>query len=248
MTIWGFLLLVLAGVAGGLCGYLTGMASLVTYPALLAAGLTPVTANVSNTLGVLCVGVGSSISAAGQLRELGGRRLARDGVVALVGGGIGAGLLLLSGDAGFARVVPWLVLLASVMLLVQPRISRVRGEMDSPRVYLVGLLLTCVYGGYFGAGAGVVYLAVTLLTSRVGFMRSMMLKSMLLSCSNLAASVIFVLMAPVDWWAALAMGIGCFLGGRIGPPVQHRVPQDLLRWVIALAGFGLAGWLWWSAA
>ncbi len=234
----------LAGVGGGICGYLTGLASLVTYPALIAAGLSPVTANVSNTLGVLFIGIGSTISARGRLRELGLRRLGRDVAVALVGGGIGGGLLLLGGDSGFEAVVPWLVLAASLMLAAQPRLTRVRGDVDMPRPYLFGLALTCLYGGYFGAGAGVLFLVVSLLTSTVGFERSMMLKSTLLAASNLAASLVFIAAAPVDWWAALAMGIGCFIGGRLGPRLQGLVPQKVLRAVITLAGIGLAIWLW----
>ncbi len=244
MSVITFLLLVLAGVGGGICGYLTGLASLVTYPALIAAGLSPVTANVSNTLGVLFIGIGSTISARGRLRELGLRRLGRDVAVALVGGGIGGGLLLLGGDSGFEAVVPWLVLAASLMLAAQPRLTRVRGDVDMPRPYLFGLALTCLYGGYFGAGAGVLFLVVSLLTSTVGFERSMMLKSTLLAASNLAASLVFIAAAPVDWWAALAMGIGCFIGGRLGPRLQGLVPQKVLRAVITLAGIGLAIWLW----
>ncbi|GAA1398839.1 TSUP family transporter [Luteococcus peritonei] len=241
-------LLVLAGVGGGLCGYLTGLASLVTYPALLAVGLSPVTANVSNTLGVLAIGVGSTMKAGGQLLPLGRSRLVRDGAVALVGGGIGAGLLLLGGDEGFERVVPFLVALASALLLAQPAITARRGgERDQPRAYLAGLVLTCLYGGYFGAGAGVVFLALALLTNTVGFDRSMVLKSLLLGCSNLAASLVFVLAAPVNWWAALATGVGCYVGGRLGPTVQQWLPQQLLRWAIGLAGFGLALWLGWQA-
>ena len=245
----------LAGVGGGICGYLTGLASLVTYPALIAAGLSPVTANVSNTLGVLFIGIGSTISARGRLRELGLRRLGRDVAVALVGGGIGGGLLLLGGgigggllllggDSGFEAVVPWLVLAASLMLAAQPRLTRVRGDVDMPRPYLFGLALTCLYGGYFGAGAGVLFLVVSLLTSTVGFERAMMLKSTLLAASNLAASLVFIAAAPVDWWAALAMGIGCLIGGRLGPRLQGLVPQKVLRAVITLAGIGLAIWLW----
>ena len=234
----------LAGVGGGICGYLTGLASLVTYPALIAAGLSPVTANVSTTLGVLFIGIGSTISARGRLRELGLRRLGRDVAVALVGGGIGGGFLLLGGDSGFEAVVPWLVLAASLMLAAQPRLTRVRGDVDMPRPYLFGLALTCLYGGYFGAGAGVLFLVVSLLTSTVGFERSMMLKSTLLAASNLAASLVFIAAAPVDWWAALAMGIGCLIGGRLGPRLQGLVPQKVLRAVITLAGIGLAIWLW----
>ena len=244
MSVITFLLLVLAGVGGGICGYLTGLASLVTYPALIAAGLSPVTANVSNTLGVLFIGIGSTISARGRLRELGLRRLGRDVAVALVGGGIGGGLLLLGGDSGFEAVVPWLVLAASLMLAAQPRLTRVRGDVDMPRPYLFGLALTCLYGGYFGAGAGVLFLVVSLLTSTVGFERSMMLKSTLLAASNLTASLVFIAAAPVDWWAALAMGIRCLIGGRLGPRLQGLVPQKVLRAVITLAGIGLAIWLW----
>lgn len=243
MTVTTFALLVLAGIGGGLCGYLTGLASLVTYPALLAVGLTPVSANATNTIAVLGIGIGSTVASGSRLRELGPRRLGRDSLVALIGGGIGAGLLLLGGDGAFSLIVPWLIAAASVALLLQPRLSRLRGEIDTPAAYLIGLFFTCIYGGYFGAGAGVIYLALCLLTTTIGFTRSMMLKSMLLGVSNLAAAVIFIVLAPIGWWAALAMGLGCFLGGRLGPPIQQFLPRTLLRYVIAAAGFGLAIWL-----
>lgn len=238
------LLLVLAGLGTGLVGYLTGLASLVSYPALLAAGLPPIAANVTNTVSLVAIGLGSTAKATGVLLAGDRRDLGWQSAVALAGGGGGAVLLLAGGEDAFTVVVPWLILLASVTVLLSPYLRSLAGGRQRPLLYLAALFVICVYGGYFGAGAGVLYLAITLIGTPEGLGRAMVLKSFLLGLSNLVSAVIFVLVAPVSWPAAVALGVGCFAGGVLGPVVQRWLPDTLLRWVVAVAGAALAGWLW----
>ncbi len=120
--------------------------------------------------------------------------------------------MLLGGNAVFARVVPWLVALASLALVVGPWLRTRRGATDSRGAALIALFPLCVYGGYFGAGAGVMYLATMLVLTSESLHVSMLLRSVLLGLSNLSASVIFVSFGPVDWPAAIALGIGCAAG------------------------------------
>ncbi len=248
MELTTFGLLIVAGIGTGIIGYLTGLASLVSYPALLAAGLSPVTANVSNTLGLVGIGIGTTARAGRQFR---GERgwLVPQLAVSAVGGLVGAVLLLTGGESTFEAIVPWLIILGSVALLAQPWLARLRGEQDNRTVYLVALFLICLYGGYFGAGAGVIYLAVTLIATSEPFGRAMVLKSILLGVTNLVAAVAFIVSAlflggPVNWLAALALGLGCVVGGWLGPRIQEYLPERGLRVFVAMCGFGLAAWLW----
>lgn len=236
-------LIVLAGVGTGIVGYLTGLASLVSYPVLLAAGLSPVAANVSNTLGLVGVGIGSTARAMRTVTGGSRRKLAGQLAVAAIGGGLGATLLLVAGESSFEAIVPWLIVLASVLLLLSPRISRMRSEQPNPVFYWIGLFLVCIYGGYFGAGAGVMYLALSLIASSELFSKAMVIKSVLLGVSNLVASLIFIAFGPVNWAAAIALGIGCIVGGNFGPVIQRLIPEKVLRGIVAAAGFFLAGWL-----
>ncbi len=243
-----FALLTLAGVGTGLVGYLTGLASLVSYPALLAAGLSPVTANVSNTLGLVGIGIGTTTRAGRKFRGERAHLLRQLGVAA-VGGLVGALLLLFGGEGTFESIVPWLIILGSLALLGQPWLRKLRGEADSPVLYLTALFAICVYGGYFGAGAGVIYLAITMIATSEPFGRAMVLKSILLGVTNLVAAIVFIIAAvafggPVNWLAALALGLGCFVGGWLGPRIQEYLPEQGLRIFVGLCGFGLAAWLW----
>jgi uncharacterized protein len=241
-----FALLVLAGVGGGLTGSIAGLASLVSYPALLAAGLPPVAANVTNTVALVLNGVGS-VSASGPELRGQGRRLLRLTGGAVLGGAAGAALLLLTPSDAFERIVPWLIAGAAVALLVQrpPRELAARGAAAHPThrdPWWLPLAVTtiAVYGGYFGAAAGVMLLALLLLSTGEGLAVGNALRNVLLGVANLTAAVGFVVFAPVDWSAALPLAVGLFVGGRLGPRVVRRAPQLLLRRLIALAGLGLA--------
>ncbi|GAA1083921.1 sulfite exporter TauE/SafE family protein [Tsukamurella spumae] len=242
MTAWMIAAMVVAGFAAGLIGYITGLASLVSYPALLAMGLSPVAANVTNTVAMVAVGGGSIASSASELvKNRPQMRLLA--VLAVAGGVVGSTLLLLAPGSTFEAVVPALIAVAAVAILLQPRLRERPEVARLARHYPVGVFLVAVYGGYFGAGAGVMILALTLVATSEPLWRAAMLKSWVLALANLVAAIGFAIFGPVHWPAAIAMAIGGFLGGWCGPPVVARIDAGRLRVVVAICGLGLAAWL-----
>ncbi|MBJ8343694.1 sulfite exporter TauE/SafE family protein [Antrihabitans sp. YC2-6] len=238
----GFLLLVVAGFFTGLVGFVTGMASIVSYPALLAAGLSPVTANVTNTVAMVAVGVGSTANSG---RELVGRgtTLVRWAIYAALGGLTGALVLLVAPEGSFESVVPFLVAFASIALLVQPVVRRHIGEAVFPRLVAIAVFVIAIYGGYFGAGAGVIYLSLMLIFTTETMWSATILKSFLLGIANLVAALGFAIFGPVHWVAAAALSLGALAGGWCGPPVVKVIPPEVLRIAVGLCGLGLAGYL-----
>ncbi|TQF69127.1 sulfite exporter TauE/SafE family protein [Rhodococcus spelaei] len=237
-----YLLLVVAGFGAGLVGFVTGLASIISYPALLAVGLTPVAANVTNTVAMVAVGVGGTANSLRELTEM-GPRLWRWAAVSGVGGLVGALILLWAPAGSFETVVPYLVAVASLALLLQPRIRKLAGGKEFPVLYPAALGVVAIYGGYFGAGAGVIFLALTLICTGLSVWRATILKSFLLGIANLVAAIAFSMSGEVNWGAAAAMALGALLGGWCGPPAVKVIPPTVLRIAVALAGFGLAGWL-----
>jgi len=235
------LLLLLAGVGAGLVGSTAGLASLVSYPALLLTGLSPLAANVTNSMALLGVTAGTALGSRPELVGQ-GERMKRLLPIAAVGGAVGCVLLLALPPGAFELVVPFLVAGASLILLLQPRIKRLQPGRFSPRnpLVLVAIFLVGIYGGYFGAAAGVLMLALSELLHKQSLARNNALKNMMTGAANSIAAVGFAVFGPVDWWAALALGVGCVAGGRIGPVIVRRLDPRVLRWIIAVAGFGLA--------
>lgn len=237
--------LVAAGVAGGLTGSIAGLASLATYPALLAVGLAPIDANVTNTVALTFSTVGSVLGSRPELRGR-GPFLKPLLPVAVVGGAVGAALLLSTPADGFQKVVPFLLGAAALTILIPRRpvvditasaAAPVRGHAVLQALALGGI---AVYGGYFGAAAGVLLLALLLHTTRLNLPRANAAKNVLLGVANLVAAMAFVVLAPVQWSAVLPLGIGCLIGARVGPAVVRRSPATLLRWLIGAAGLALA--------
>ena len=248
MSVAEFALLVLAGMGAGLVGSVAGLASLISYPALLASGVPPLTANMTNTVAMVFQGVGSVSASRPELRGQ-GRRVLRLAVASALGGAAGAALLMLTPTSVFERVVPLLIGGASVALLVQrpPRALAQEGARlhpdrahDDPRWLPLGTFAIAIYGGYFGAAAGVMMLAMLLLATGEGLARGNALRNVLLGLANAIAAVGFIVLAPIAWSAVLPLALGLFSGSRLGPWVVRRAPQTALRRVIALAGFGLA--------
>ncbi|UQX90357.1 sulfite exporter TauE/SafE family protein [Jatrophihabitans telluris] len=234
-----FPLLVLAGIGGGLTGSIAGLASLVSYPALLAAGLSPVAANVTNTVALIFNTVGS-VSASRP--ELTGQRprLLRLGVSAVLGGAVGAVLLLVTPAGSFERVVPVLILFASAAVLI-PRPAAHPDRLRTDPIWLAPVVFAVgIYGGYFGAAAGVLLLASLLLATPESLPQANAMKSALLGTANAVAAVGFVFFGHVVWSAALPLAIGLFIGGSLGPRIVRRSPPTPLRLVISFAGVGLA--------
>ena len=237
-------MLLVAGFGAGLVGSVAGLASLLSYPALLAVGLPPLAANVSNTVALVFSGVGSVLGSRVELRGQ-APRLRPLGAAAVAGGATGAALLLLTPASAFETVVPLLVLVASVLVLLAPspsELAEIRVSGAGPRLML-GIFAVGIYGGYFGAAAGVMMLALLLMATRESMVRLIAAKNALLGLSNGVAAVAFVLLGPVLWAAVLPLGLGFFLGGRLGPAIARRAPARLLRTLVGVTGIALAAYL-----
>jgi uncharacterized membrane protein YfcA len=237
--------LALAAIAGGFTAgtmnAVVGAGSLVSFPALLAAGVPALTANVSNTIGLL---PGTLSAVHGYRDELAGRRatLVRLSIACAFGGLAGGLLLLAFPSSTFEAVVPVLLVLAGVLTALQPAVSRRIAARASVSPHggplLIGAVtLTAVYGGYFGAAQGVILLALlgALLDSDV--QRANAVKNVLALVVNLVAGVLFALRADVDWGVAALVAVGSVAGGTIGVRVARRLPPVAFRWfVVIVAG------------
>lgn len=236
-----FGLLLAAGIQGGLTGSIAGLASVATYPALLLAGLPPVAANVTNTVSLVFNGVGSVLGSRPELRGQ-GRWLKRIVPAAALGGVAGAALLLCTPAEGFEKAVP-VLLGGSALVILLPRRSSPAHPEDRPHAGLwesAAILAICVYGGYFGAAAGVLLLALLLTTGSDTLAHANAGKNVVLGVANLAAALVFAVLAPVHWVAVIPLGAGCLVGSRLGPVVVRRTPAGPMRVAIGLAGLVLA--------
>ena len=238
-------LLIAAGVLAGVVGSGGGITSLVSYPALLAVGIPPLPANVANLVAAVVMGPGSAFSSR---RELADTRpvLIRLLPLCTLASLLGSALLLITPPGVFARVVPLLVAAGSVALVVQPALMTIRARgahgVGGPTVLLVGAV--SIYSGYFGAGSGVMFLAVVLFFYDSRIPRANAIKNVLLGVTSLAAAAVFVLAGPVQWNAVLPLAGGLLVGSTLGPIIVRHVPPNLVRWTAAACGFVLAVYLW----
>jgi uncharacterized protein len=242
------LFLAAAGALAGLVGTAGGITSLVSYPALLLAGIAPLQANVANIVALVACWPGSALASRPELAGK-GAWLRRWGVVAALGGTAGSVLLLVTPAGVFGQVVPFLVVIGSLALLLQPRIAAWQARREAPGrgsllLLPVGLFALSVYNGYFGAGSGVLLLALLLLSAEPSLVSANALKNMLVGAATITSAVLFALFAHVDWTAVAPLAAGTFLGSLAGPRVARRLPPGLLRWLVALTGLALAVRLW----
>ncbi|MFF4155313.1 sulfite exporter TauE/SafE family protein [Streptomyces sp. NPDC001678] len=245
LSIWQALAVLAAGVGAGTINAIVGSGTLFTFPVLLATGLPPVTANVSNTLGLV---TGNISGAVGYRRELRGQRgrVIRFGITALIGGLTGAVLLLALPSKAFDAIVPALIALALLLVVLQPRLARAlarrreRNGTEAPTdggpALLAGLLLASAYGGYFGAAQGVMYLSLMGLLLHDDLQRVNALKNTIGVVVNGVAALFFVFVADVDWTAVLLIAVGSTIGGLIGAKVGRRLSPTVLRGVIVAVG------------
>ncbi|MFJ3382677.1 MULTISPECIES: sulfite exporter TauE/SafE family protein [unclassified Curtobacterium] len=237
------LFLLAAGVLAGVIGTAGGITSLVAYPALLAVGVPALAANVTNSVALLGSGASSALRARGDL-DGHGPTLRRWLPVTVVVSAVGAGLLLVTPAHLFDRIVPFLVAAGSVLLLAQPWIDRRRGAARMRRgTAAASVSAVSLYNGYFGAGSGVLMIAVMLLDGEPVLHRANALKNVLLVAADLLPAVLFAVSGTVVWSMVWPLGAGAVVGGLIGPSVARRVPQTPLRIAIAVCGFVLAGYL-----
>lgn len=248
MTIGEALLLFVAGIGGGLTGSIAGLASLVTYPALLAYGLPAITANVTNTVALVFSSTGSVWGSWPELRDQ-LARVVRLSLAGTVGGALGGVLLLETSADSFEKVVPALIAIASAAILLRRRlvVAAVEADHSHDHVghhgrwgFLAAVAVVGVYGGYFGAGAGVMLLALLLFVTGEPLPSANGVKNAVLGCANGVAALGFVFFGDVRWAVVAPLGLGLLIGGRVGPIVVRRSPAGPLRIVIAIAGLGLA--------
>lgn len=244
MSVLAVLGLVLAGFGAGLIGSTAGLASLSSYPALLAFGLPPVLANVTNTTGITAFTIGSVASTRPELGGTWRKLWPRIGVF-FVFGAVGAWLLVHSPPGSFEAVVPWLIAGASILLMVREQVQnwsmrRGRELRSAGPLFWIVLAGIATYGGYFGAAAGVILLAWLMLTTDDSLAYSAAEKNVLLGASNLAATLGFVLISDIHWGAAACIAAGGVVGSYVGPKFLRRVPERPMRLLIGLLGLGLA--------
>jgi len=230
-----------AGVFAGAINTVVGSGTLVTFPVLLAVGYGPVTANVSNTLGLV---PGSISGAIGYRAELAGqhRRIVALGSAALLGGIAGAVLLLSLPSEVFDAVVPALIALSLVLVVAQPRLARAlaaRREKVRPHggpFLWSGVFGTGIYGGYFGAAQGIILLSLLGIAIPEDLQRLNALKNVLAALINGVAAVIFLFFASVAWLPALLLAVGSAAGGQLGAKIGRRLSPAVLRGVIVVVG------------
>jgi uncharacterized membrane protein YfcA len=228
-----------AGLAAGTINTIVGSGSLITFPLLLAFGYAPLDANVSNTVGLV---PGSISGAIGYRRELVGQRsrAIRLGFVSGAGGLTGA-VLLLAFPGAFAAIVPILIFVALVLVAAGPSLSKALAQhrhAEAHKSWPLGLTLfgSAIYGGYFGAGQGIIMIALLTIFLPDDLQRLNGLKNVLAALVNGVAAILFMLVAPVHWGVALLIAVGSIAGGQIGARVGRRLPAPVLRLAIICVG------------
>jgi uncharacterized membrane protein YfcA len=265
----GWLLVAGGGLVAGAVNAVAGGGTLVTFPALLAAGLAPVTANVTSSVGLLAGYAGGTVGYRHELRGQ-GPRVRQLLTVAAVGGVLGAVVLLLTPAEGFRVLVPWLVVLSCALLAAQPRLARAvaarrtvapqpaavgnGGVGDAPEPpppggteatdvgwgARIGVLVAAAYGSYFGAGLGVLLLAVLGVFLLEDLQRLNALKGLLSLLINLVGALVFAVSGRVDWPVALVVAACAWVGGLLGVKVARVLPAPRLRAAVVVLGLVVA--------
>ncbi|WP_346100915.1 sulfite exporter TauE/SafE family protein [Nonomuraea maheshkhaliensis] len=241
MTGWELAAICAAGMVAGAINAVVGSGSLITFPTLVALGVDPVTANVSNTIGLV---PGSYTAAYGYRAELRGQRdrLLRLGAASALGALIGGILLLFLDPDVFEFVVVVLIAVACVLVMTQPRLNAwVAARREQPHAHggaalWVGVLASGIYGGYFGAAQGVLLIGLLGIFLDDGLQRVNAAKNVLALIVNGVAALLFVVVAEVDWAAVAGVALGAVAGGFLGARLGRRIPARVLRAIIVFVG------------
>jgi uncharacterized membrane protein YfcA len=237
-------LLLVAGLAGGAVNGIAGGGTLISFPALLAVGLPPVVANVTNTVAIWPGYVSGAVTYRGQLRT-GRAQLTGYSLAAAAGAVLGTVLLLTLPGSTFRSLVPYLVLGATALLAAQPWISkalarrRPDGHVRRAAPLLAAIFATAIYGAYFGGGLGILLMAVLSLGLEAEVQRLNGTKTLLALVVNTVALLGFVLFGHVDWPAAALIAPASFTGGILGARVAQRMNANVLRAAVVALGCGV---------
>jgi hypothetical protein len=239
-----YLFALLAALAAGMMNALAGGGTLVTFPVLMAIGLPSVTANVTNTLALWPGSLGGALAQADDLKDQ-KKRLWITIPAAILGGLAGGVLLLRTTDQLFSHLVPFLILLATGLLAVQAPLRNELARRQAPGAVrpipeawiFLPVFLGAIYGGYFGAGLGIILLAVLGLILNDSLTHLNALKQAIAFTTNFAASLLFVFSGKVVWSVAVVMMVGALLGGSVGGRLASKVKPNALRWIVVTIGF-----------
>jgi len=234
-------IIIVAGMGAGIINTVVGSGTLITFPVLLWAGLPPVAANVANNIGLA---PGSVSGAVGYRKNLSGSgsRVVRFSVAALLGGASGAILLVVLPPGVFRVAAPVLIALALVLVVAEPWLARrlVAWREAAPpqgsHTMIAAVFSTSVYGGYFGAGQGVILLAVMGVLMAETLQQVNALKNVLQGVDNVASALMFIIVAQVDWLVVALLAGGAIVGGQIGARIGRRLSPTLLRAAIVVVG------------
>ncbi|MEJ6401135.1 sulfite exporter TauE/SafE family protein [Nicoliella lavandulae] len=243
-SIMQLLLLFPFGILAGIVSSTVGMASLVSYPALLyIAGLPPVYANVTNSSSVIFNGIGSGLSS---IPELKGhvKQLVTTSVCIFLGSILGTYLLLHFSSASFPKLVPFFILFAAITM-VWPKKNKGAAENESvgkfgQALYAIATVLTGAYVGYFGAASGIIVNAILSKITDEKYAVYNAIRNVSTFGGNLVAMVIFAFQSHIYWILVLPLGSGLLIGSYIGPKIVRVVPEKIIKWIVAILAFGLA--------
>ncbi|MCB1894778.1 MAG: sulfite exporter TauE/SafE family protein [Zoogloeaceae bacterium] len=247
-------LLFFAGVFGGVLNSVAGGGSFITFPALMAAGVAPITANATNTF-ASCAGYLSGVFAL--RRELAGHRseLPRLVGISLLGGIAGAWLLLQTPEAVFREAIPWLLLFATVLFIYGGRINRRlkalaaghRHASAAGAIFLAGLLLAvCVYGGFFNAGLGIITLSYLALAGHTDINAMNGLKLVVSTAVSLIAIVLFIANGAIAWYEGTIVLAGTLVGGYAAAHVSRSLPQHHVRHFVIVASIAITAYFFYA--
>jgi hypothetical protein len=243
MSLFNEILIFMAALAAGFINAMAGGGTLVSFPVLLAIGIPPIVANVTNTVALVPGTIGGMWSQRKDFRSQ-YQRLLKLLPAAIVGGIAGGLLILNTNENTFRSIIPYLILLATLLLAAQgrikswvvKRIGQAHTEHHNPLIMLSLVFLASIYGGYFGAGLGVILMAVLGFVTDDSMTRLNFLKQALGFAINLAAAIYFAFSGKVDWMVALVMIFGSLIGGLIGGKLAGKMKPELLRWIVVSAG------------
>ncbi|HEX3040830.1 MAG TPA: sulfite exporter TauE/SafE family protein [Solirubrobacterales bacterium] len=230
-----------AGAAAGASNSIAGAGSLITFPTMVALGLPPLSANVTNTVGIVPGYVGGILGYSDLLRQQ-RERFVRFLAPMLIGAVAGTVALLLTSDAAFEAIVPVLIAASCLLLLFQPRLNaRLAHAGNEHSPYLTAGLLFCgAYGAYFGSAVSILLFAILALFVADTLQHLNAMKIILIGCANLLAAVVYAFLAPVEWSYVAVLMVSSLVGGRVGAHYARRIPSDPLRIGIAVAGLLVA--------
>jgi len=239
---WGiWALLAGAAFAAGVLNAIAGGGSFLTFPALVFAGLPPIVANATSAVAVSPGYLGSTVGFKAELAALPPQRLKQETLIAAVGGVLGALLLLVTPAAVFKGLVPWLLLFATVLFVLGPRVAKLRAaagasEQASPLKRHLGLLAVAIYGGYFNGGLGILLLALYTVCGEKQLSTSNALKNLNSLVLSLLSVATFAVAGAIAWAPALMMMVAATLGGYSGAHVSKKIPVAWVRGTVVATG------------